>query len=77
MVARTFLSQKKSPKIKLPPPAILILLYAGCMSFGAVLLSMPFVSTAPTSFFEALFTAVSAVTVTGLVVVDTGSHYTF
>jgi trk system potassium uptake protein TrkH len=46
---------------------------------GALLLWLPF-STAPgktTSFIDAYFTANSATCVTGLVVVDTGSHYTF
>jgi trk system potassium uptake protein TrkH len=38
---------------------------------------LPFAAHQPTSFYDALFTAVSAVTVTGLAVVDTGSHYTF
>jgi trk system potassium uptake protein TrkH len=77
MVAKTLLSQKKTSKINLSPPTILILIYAAYILLGAALLYMPFASTSPTSFFEALFTAVSAVTVTGLVVVDTGSHYTF
>ncbi|MDD3021900.1 MAG: TrkH family potassium uptake protein [Alphaproteobacteria bacterium] len=77
MAAQTVLSEKRAPQIQLSPPAILLLLYAGCMSLGALLLSLPFASNEPTTFFEALFTSVSAVTVTGLVVVDTGSHYSF
>lgn len=45
---------------------------------GAVLLSLPFATTGPGSmpFIDALFTSTSAVCVTGLVVVDTGSYYT-
>ncbi len=46
---------------------------------GAALLMLPF-ATAPgekTSFLTALFTSVSATCVTGLVVVDTATHWTF
>lgn len=45
---------------------------------GAVLLWLPLSSSDPgsTSFLTALFTATSAVCVTGLVVVDTGTHWT-
>ena len=44
---------------------------------GGVLLSLPFASYGrDTSFLDALFTAVSAVCVTGLVVYDTATHWT-
>ena len=44
---------------------------------GGVLLSLPFASYgSDTSFLDALFTAVSAVCVTGLVVHDTATHWT-
>jgi trk system potassium uptake protein TrkH len=44
---------------------------------GGVLLSLPIASTSgeATPYIDALFTSTSAVTTTGLVVVDTGSHY--
>lgn len=44
---------------------------------GAILLSMPFASAngERTSFLNALFTATSATCVTGLIVVDTGTHF--
>lgn len=58
------------------PPLILLLLYAVLVGIGAGLLKLPLASIAPTSWAEAVFTSASAVTVTGLVVVDTGSHYT-
>ncbi|MBR3228237.1 MAG: Trk family potassium uptake protein [Erysipelotrichaceae bacterium] len=45
--------------------------------FGAILLSMPFSSTAneSTPFIDSLFTSVSATCVTGLVVKDTATHW--
>lgn len=51
--------------------------YALTIGTGALLLMLP-AATVPgksTSWLEALFTATSAVCVTGLVVVDTGTHY--
>lgn len=43
---------------------------------GAILLKLPFAAHVPISWEQSLFTATSAVTVTGLVVVDTGSAFT-
>lgn len=62
--------------IDIPPPAVLALLYAILIVAGAVLLKVPGAAHAPFSWSDAIFTATSAVTVTGLVVVDTGSHFT-
>jgi trk system potassium uptake protein TrkH len=44
---------------------------------GAIILMMPFSSASgeSTSFLDSLFTSVSAVTTTGLIVVDTGSYF--
>ncbi|MBI4539472.1 MAG: Trk family potassium uptake protein [Gemmatimonadetes bacterium] len=44
---------------------------------GTILLALPVASAGgfPTPFIDALFTSTSAVTTTGLIVVDTGSHY--
>lgn len=56
---------------------LIILGFAGVIFLGTVLLMLP-VSTSEnvsTSFHEALFTATSAVCVTGLVVRDTGSYW--
>ena len=47
------------------------------MLVGTLLLKLPWASRLPVTWLEALFTATSAVTVTGLVVVDTGTHFTF
>ncbi|MCT8265853.1 TrkH family potassium uptake protein [Afifella sp. JA880] len=64
--------------IDLPPPAVLSLLYAGLVIVGALALKLPWAARGvPATWSEALFTATSAVTVTGLSVVDTGSHFTF
>lgn len=43
---------------------------------GALLLMMPNATTQPLSFIDALFTATSAVCVTGLIVVDTATRFT-
>ena len=56
---------------------IIILGFAGVILLGALLLMLPFSTTAGcvTPFNKALFTATSAVCVTGLVVQDTGSYW--
>ena len=55
----------------------IILGFAGVILLGTVLLMLPVASLdkVPTPFHEALFTATSAVCVTGLVVKDTGSYW--
>jgi len=62
---------------KLTPYQILALGFAGLIFTGAILLSLPIASTSGqgTNFIDALFTSTSAVCVTGLVVVDTGTHF--
>lgn len=60
----------------LPAPALLALLYLSWITLGALLLLLPFASTQGITWSDAFFTATSAVTVTGLVVVDTGSDFT-
>jgi trk system potassium uptake protein len=59
------------------PPRVLALSIAGLILTGAILLWLP-LSAAPgrsTSFLDALFTATSAVCVTGLIVQDTPNHF--
>ncbi|HET7703370.1 MAG TPA: potassium transporter TrkG [Candidatus Limnocylindrales bacterium] len=59
------------------PSAVLVAGFAAMIAVGTVLLLLPF-STEPgtsTDLVTALFTATSAVCVTGLVVVDTASHW--
>ena len=58
---------------------VIILGFAGVILLGAFLLMLPIASAegVATSFHEALFTSTSAVCVTGLVVQDTGSYWSF
>lgn len=58
------------------PPQLLIIAYAGLMLLGTLLLMTPWATTTSISWLQAGFTATSAVTVTGLAVVDTGSQFT-
>lgn len=62
---------------RMGPPQILVLGFAVLILVGAVLLSLPVASASgtATNFLDALFTATSALCVTGLVVVDTASHW--
>lgn len=60
----------------LPPPLILALLYAVLIVLGAVLLMLPVAHTVPITWSDAIFTSASAVTVTGLIVIDTGADLT-
>lgn len=65
-------------KIELTPPQILVIGFAAIILIGALLLTLPIASASgkPLPFLDALFTATSATCVTGLVVVDTGTHFT-
>lgn len=62
--------------IRLPPPALLALAYAILIVLGMLALKLPVSTPHGISWGDALFTSVSAVTVTGLGVVDTGSGFT-
>ncbi|MDR5898388.1 potassium transporter TrkG [Halomonas vilamensis] len=57
------------------PPLLLIAGFLILILVGTALLKLPLSVDAPISWREALFTATSAVTVTGLVVVDTGPTF--
>ncbi|MCL6589411.1 MAG: TrkH family potassium uptake protein [Firmicutes bacterium] len=61
----------------LTPSRILVLGFGAVILIGGLLLTIPAVSRngQPLRFLDALFTSTSAVCVTGLVVVDTGIHY--
>lgn len=61
----------------LTPPKVLLLGFATVILAGALLLCLPLATMSGRSagFLTALFTATSAVCVTGLVVVDTGTHW--
>ena len=62
---------------KLTPYQILVLGFAGLILSGTLLLMLPQAAADGTglSFIDALFTATSAVCVTGLIVVDTGTYF--
>jgi potassium uptake TrkH family protein len=58
------------------PARVVALLFVVAIAVGAFLLWLPFAADGPrTTPMQALFTAVSAVCVTGLTVVDTGTHW--
>lgn len=62
---------------KIKPGPILVGSYAAMNLLGALLLMLPWSSRqGSTGFLEAWFTATSALTVTGLTVVTTGTHWT-
>lgn len=62
----------------LTPAQVLVIGFAVIILVGALLLTLPQASQdgQRLAFIDALFTATSATCVTGLVVVDTGSHFT-
>ncbi|MDZ7781385.1 MAG: potassium transporter TrkG [Halioglobus sp.] len=62
--------------IRLPPTAVLALIYLLLIALGTGLLMLPAATNEPIGWSEAVFTATSAVTITGLVVVDTGAQFT-
>jgi trk system potassium uptake protein TrkH len=58
------------------PESLLVGGFGGLIAVGTVLLSLPLCHRGSIGVLDALFTATSAVCVTGLVVVDTGTDYT-
>ncbi|WP_170845890.1 TrkH family potassium uptake protein [Celeribacter halophilus] len=71
---RNILRRKK--KLRMPPPALLSLFYMALILLGAIFLWLPISHYGDIGLSEALFTATSAVTVTGLALADTGSAFT-
>ena len=69
-------SHSKRKATQLPPPLVLVLLYASLIVAGTIGLKLPFATVAPIGWSDAIFTATSAVTVTGLAVLDTGRDFT-
>lgn len=72
-------SKTNPPRRKgIRPIVVLPIGYISIILIGTLLLMLPGVSRGESlSLFEAFFTATSASCVTGLVVVDTGTHFTF
>lgn len=71
------LSMVRAPRFRSLPITVVVYAFAIIIGVGAVLLMLPISSESgqSTPFVDALFTATSAVCVTGLAVVDTGTHY--
>ncbi|MGB7996261.1 MAG: TrkH family potassium uptake protein [Photobacterium halotolerans] len=67
---------KAGKKLLGAPPFILSGSFLLLILIGAGLLKLPIATHEPISWVQSLFTATSAVTVTGLVVVDTGTVFT-
>lgn len=61
----------------LNPAQIFIFSFLAIIIFGAFLLKLPNATNENIPFIDALFTSTSAVCVTGLIVVDTGTYFTF
>ena len=61
----------------LNPAQLFMVSFAFFIFIGAMLLMLPMSTTVPIHFTDAVFTATSAVCVTGLTVVDTATRYTF
>lgn len=61
---------------RLPPPALLAVIYLAFIVLGAGALKLPISVTGAITWSDALFTSTSAVTVTGLIVVETPEAFT-
>ena len=61
----------------LNPAQLFIISFLGIIFLGTLLLMLPNATYSGISFLNALFTSTSAVCVTGLIVVDTASYFTF
>lgn len=74
---RTFRAEQSSHWRLLTPPQVLVVGFAAVILIGTLLLTLPVASSAgiSTPLIDAFFTSTSAVCVTGLVVVDTGTYW--
>lgn len=66
----------KKKVLQLSPPAVLFLGFVALIIIGSLLLKLPIATTSTITWMQSIFTATSAVTVTGLVVIDTGTQFT-
>ena len=69
-------SKPRAKTRKISLSTLILLSYVGAICTGAGLLMMPFSTVSGVALIDALFTSTSAVCVTGLTVVDTGTVYT-
>ena len=70
------LHHKKQNTINLSPPSLLALGFLSFILIGTLLLKLPIAHYGELSWINALFTSTSAVTITGLSVVNVGEAYT-
>lgn len=70
------LINKKHNQINLSPPSLLALGFLSFIVIGTLLLKLPFAHHGDLPWIKALFTATSAVTITGLSVVNIGDTFT-
>ena len=66
----------KNRTINLSPPSIIALGFLALILVGSILLILPVSHHGDVTWFQAVFTATSAVTITGLSVVNVGEAYT-
>jgi len=66
----------KNRTINLSPPSIIALGFLALILVGSILLILPVSHHGDVTWFQAIFTATSAVTITGLSVVNVGEAYT-
>ena len=69
-------ARTQSKALKASPPVVLASGFAVLILLGTLALKLPFATVVPITWLQAVFTATSAVTVTGLVVADTGGDFT-
>jgi len=62
--------------LKLSIPRVILLGYLALIGIGSILLWLPIAHQVPVKYIDALFTAVSATCVTGLITVDTATTWT-
>lgn len=75
-VRRIERTPKAASKIHAAPPVVLSVGFMALIVVGMLLLKLPVSTNTPISWLDSLFTTTSAVTVTGLVVADTGTDFT-
>ena len=77
MLARVGRLLRRIRQRRLPPPAMLVVFYSVLIVIGAALLWLPVSHNGGVGLGVAIFTSASAVTVTGLALVDTGAAFTW
>src|SRR3546814_18841700 len=73
---RSYRKIRKTGRFSVSPPVVLACGFLLLILLGCALLLLPIATHKPISVFDALFTATSAVTVTGLNVVDSATPFT-